>query len=162
MLSPPLRPALPPVHQDHLREPAGIGGCREQRGPGGARQGLPDHQPGPAECHHPGHRSGEERSAGGEREPRFFDLLYYCDRPQQRSPPIILRAPGRLFHSPLPPIATVSAQRLAGVDQAAGYHDEEPQTGFSVLNNACWSCGEIAVHEKVDLSPYLDRLYQGL
>jgi transportin-1 len=24
-------------------------------------------------------------------------------------------------------------------------HDEEPQTGFSVLNNACWSCGEIAV-----------------
>jgi hypothetical protein len=24
-------------------------------------------------------------------------------------------------------------------------HDEEPQTGFSVLNNACWSCGKIAV-----------------
>ena len=41
-------------------------------------------------------------------------------------------------------------------------HDEVHQTGFRMLNNACWSCGEIAVHEKMDLSPYLHRLYQGL
>jgi hypothetical protein len=55
-----------------------------------------------------------------------------------------------LFHSPLPPIATVSAQRLTKQLDLDLIHDEEPQTGFSVLNNACWS------------SPYLDRLYQGL
>merc|ERR1711866_37794 len=40
--------------------------------------------------------------------------------------------------------------------------DDDRHTGFSVLNNACWSCGEIAVNEKAPLSPYADKLYQGL
>lgn len=40
--------------------------------------------------------------------------------------------------------------------------DDERHTGFSVLNNACWSCGEIAVTEKANLAPYADKLYHGL
>ena len=40
--------------------------------------------------------------------------------------------------------------------------DDDRHTGFSVLNNACWSCGEIAVEPKAPLSPYIEKLYQGL
>jgi hypothetical protein len=28
--------------------------------------------------------------------------------------------------------------------------DEEIETGFSVVNNACWSCGEISMKEGQD------------
>ena len=40
--------------------------------------------------------------------------------------------------------------------------DDDRETGFSVLNNVCWSCGEIAVNPKAPLSPYIEKLYQGL
>ena len=31
-----------------------------------------------------------------------------------------------------------------------------------MLNNACWSCGEIAVNEKAALGPYIEKIYPGL
>ena len=34
------------------------------------------------------------------------------------------------------------------------------QTGFSVINNACWSVGEIAMREKDGMQQYIDRLLQ--
>ncbi|KAJ5088710.1 hypothetical protein N7456_012326 [Penicillium angulare] len=41
--------------------------------------------------------------------------------------------------------------------------DDDRHTGFSVLNNACWSCGEIAVkEEKGAIVPYIDTLYRSL
>jgi len=32
--------------------------------------------------------------------------------------------------------------------------------GYSVINNACWSCGEIAMRHKDGIAPYTDRLLQ--
>lgn len=41
--------------------------------------------------------------------------------------------------------------------------DDDRHTGFSVLNNACWSCGEIAVkEEKGVLVSFVEALYHGL
>jgi len=34
----------------------------------------------------------------------------------------------------------------------------EPETAFRVINNACWSCGEISMRQKDGMSPYVDRL----
>lgn len=34
------------------------------------------------------------------------------------------------------------------------------ETGFSVINNACWSVGEIAMREKEGMQRYIDRLLQ--
>lgn len=35
---------------------------------------------------------------------------------------------------------------------------EDPETAFRVINNACWSCGEIAMRQKEGMEPYVDRL----
>jgi hypothetical protein len=35
-------------------------------------------------------------------------------------------------------------------------------TAFSVLNNACWSLGEIALNENADLAAWLEELYPAL
>ena len=39
---------------------------------------------------------------------------------------------------------------------------EEADAAFSVINNACWSCGEIAVQHKQGMAPYLEKLYERL
>ncbi|QIX01249.1 hypothetical protein AMS68_006766 [Peltaster fructicola] len=39
----------------------------------------------------------------------------------------------------------------------------DPETGFRVINNACWSCGEIAMRAGKDImQPYTERLLQKL
>lgn len=40
--------------------------------------------------------------------------------------------------------------------------DEDSENGFSVINNACWSCGEIGAKALPGLAPYIEGLYQGL
>ena len=40
--------------------------------------------------------------------------------------------------------------------------DEDSEKAFSVVNNACWSCGEIAMQEKTDLEAYIQELYSRL
>lgn len=44
--------------------------------------------------------------------------------------------------------------------------DDDRHVGFSVLNNACWSCGEIAVKvtgdETPHIEPYVNGLYKGM
>lgn len=38
--------------------------------------------------------------------------------------------------------------------------DEEIDSGFSVVNNACWSVGEIAIQYKDGMGPYVPELFQ--
>lgn len=41
--------------------------------------------------------------------------------------------------------------------------DEDPETGYRVINNACWSCGEIAMRAGEDaIAPFVDRLLEKL
>jgi hypothetical protein len=36
--------------------------------------------------------------------------------------------------------------------------DEQIETGFSVVNNACWSAGEISIQHGKSMRPYIERL----
>lgn len=40
--------------------------------------------------------------------------------------------------------------------------DEEIDSGFSVVNNACWSAGEIAIQHKDGMAPFVPELFQRL
>jgi hypothetical protein len=56
----------------------------------------------------------------------------------------------------LPEIMEILIAQL-DVDQA---HFDAEDTGYSVINNACWSVGEIAMRQKEGMQPYAERLLQ--
>ncbi|KAJ9204689.1 hypothetical protein DTO166G4_6939 [Paecilomyces variotii] len=98
-------------------------------------------------------------------QPRFFDLLCYCmDDPnnevRQSSYALLGDCAMNIFPQLQPFISNIMPILIKQLDLDL-IRDDESQTGFSVLNNVCWSCGEIAV-KKADLAPYVDKLYQGL
>lgn len=102
----------------------------------------------------------------GNSQPRFFDLLCFCmEDPnyevRQSSYALLGDCAINIFpqlDSFIPNILPILIKQL-DLDLI---RDDDRHTGFSVLNNACWSCGEIAVNEKASLSPYAEKLYQGL
>lgn len=99
-------------------------------------------------------------------QPRFFDLLSFCmEDPnyevRQSSYALLGDCAINIFPQLEPFIPNIMPTLIKQLDLDL-IRDDDRHTGFSVLNNACWSCGEIAVNEKAPLSPYLDKLYQGL
>ncbi|KAE8355330.1 armadillo-type protein [Aspergillus coremiiformis] len=99
-------------------------------------------------------------------QPRFFDLLYFCmEDPnyevRQSSYALLGDCAINIFPQLEPYIPNIMPALIKQLDLDL-IRDDERHTGFSVLNNACWSCGEIAVSEKAALSPYAEKLYQGL
>lgn len=98
--------------------------------------------------------------------PHFFDLLCYCMQDgnyevRQSSYALLGDCAISIFphmESFIPTIMPTIIQQL-DLDLI---REDDRQTGFSVLNNACWSCGEIAVNKNAPLSPYVEKLYQGL
>ncbi|KAJ5488269.1 Armadillo-like helical [Penicillium expansum] len=108
-------------------------------------------------------KSGELVSTS---QPSFFELLRYCmedENYEVRQSTYALLGDCAISIFPhlepfLPTLAPVLIKQL-DLDLI---RDDDRHTGFSVLNNACWSCGEIAVHENAALSPYAEQLYQGL
>ncbi|KAJ5901675.1 hypothetical protein N7495_002203 [Penicillium taxi] len=99
-------------------------------------------------------------------QPRFFDLLCYCmsdSNYEVRQSSFALLGDCAIsiwpqLESFIPNIMPTIIKQL-DLDLI---RDDDRHTGFSVLNNACWSLGEIAVNEKAALGPYIDKLYQGL
>lgn len=99
-------------------------------------------------------------------QPRFFDLLSFCmEDPnyevRQSSYALLGDCAINIFPQLEPFIPNVMPTLIKQLDLDL-IPDNDRHTGFSVLNNACWSCGEIAVNEKVALAPYIDKLYHGL
>ena len=99
-------------------------------------------------------------------QPRFFDLLCFCmEDPnyevRQSSYALLGDCAISIFSQLEPFIPNILPTLIKQLDLDM-IKDDDRHTGFSVLNNACWSCGEIAVNEKAPLSPYADKLYQGL
>lgn len=99
-------------------------------------------------------------------QPPFFDLLCYCMKDancevRQSSYALLGDCAISIFPQLEPFIPNIMPTLIEQLDLDL-IHDDDRQTGFSVLNNACWSCGEIAVNEKAALSPYVEKLYQGL
>jgi len=108
----------------------------------------------------PQEKSGElvEKS-----EPEMLDLLLYCmqDREndvRQSAYALLGDCAGFVFpylQPALPIIMPVLTNQL----DADSLPDEVAEEAFSVVNNACWSCGEIAIKETAGMATYLDDLY---
>lgn len=98
-------------------------------------------------------------------QPRFFDLLCYCMQDpnyevRQSSYALLGDCAISIFPQVQPFIPNVMPILVKQLDLDL-IRDDERHIGFSVLNNACWSCGEVAMNEKAELSPHADKLYQG-
>lgn len=99
-------------------------------------------------------------------QPPFFELLCYCMKDvnyevRQSSYALLGDCAISIFPQLEPFIPNIMPILIEQLDLDV-IRDDDRHTGFSVLNNACWSCGEIAVNEKAALSPYVGKLYQGL
>ena len=99
-------------------------------------------------------------------QPRFFDLLCFCmEDPNyevRQSSYALLGDCAINIYPQLEPFIPNIMPILGKQLDLDLIPDDDRETGFSVLNNACWSCGEIAVDPNVALSPYIEKLYQGL
>lgn len=109
-------------------------------------------------------KSGELVAAS---QPRFFDLLCYCMQDsnyevRQSSYALLGDCAISIFPHLEPFIPTMMPILIKQLDLDT-LPDDDRVTSFSVLNNACWSCGEIAVNQKKsDLAPHAEKLYYGL
>ncbi|KAL8779958.1 MAG: hypothetical protein Q9194_001177 [Teloschistes cf. exilis] len=99
-------------------------------------------------------------------QPRFFDLLLFCmedpsNDVRQSSYALLGDCAVNVFHQLhpfLPALIPVLIEQL-DLDNMKG---EDIDQGFSVINNACWSCGEIAMRESSGMGPHVEHLYQRL
>lgn len=99
-------------------------------------------------------------------QPRFFDLLCFCMQDpnyevRQSSYALLGDCAINIFPQ-LDQFTNEIVPILIKQLDLDLIRDDDRHTGFSVLNNACWSCGEIAVNEKAALAPYAEKLYHGL
>ncbi|KAG8528840.1 uncharacterized protein KY384_006529 [Bacidia gigantensis] len=99
-------------------------------------------------------------------EPRFFDLLLYCmeDRHndvRQSSYALLGDCAVNIFpqlHPNLPTLLPITVRQLDINFANSGNRDR----AFSVINNACWACGEIAMRYRQEMAPYTENLYRSL
>ncbi|KAK3325391.1 armadillo-type protein [Apodospora peruviana] len=97
-------------------------------------------------------------------QPAFFELLSFCmedptDEVQQSAYALLGDCAKYVFGQLkqfLPSILPILVRRL-DLDNIL---DEEIDSGFSVVNNACWSAGEIAVQYRKEMAPYVPELLQ--
>ena len=108
-------------------------------------------------------KSGELVSTS---QPRFFDLLSFCmedpnNDVRQSSYALLGDCAIHIFPHVqpfLPSLMPVLIQQL-DLDNLT---DEEADTSFNVINNACWACGEIAMKQEQGMVPYVEKLYERL
>lgn len=99
-------------------------------------------------------------------QPRFFDLLMFCmedpsNDVRQSSYALLGDCAVNIFpqlHPFLPSLIPILIRQL----DLENFGDEDDVTGFSVINNACWSCGEIAMKYKQEMAPFVDKIYRSL
>ncbi|KAF2479501.1 armadillo-type protein [Neohortaea acidophila] len=98
-------------------------------------------------------------------KPNVFELVAYCMKDVNndvKQSAYALLGDCAIYLFPLlqpylPTILELLINQL-DLDQA----NDDPETAFRVINNACWSCGEIAMRQGPGMSPYIDRLLQKL
>ena len=108
-------------------------------------------------------KSGELVEAS---QPRFFDLLMFCmedpsNDVRQSSYALLGDCAVNIFPqlNPFLPSLMPILIRQLDLDNLQG---DDVDTGFSVVNNACWSCGEIAMKYKQNITPFVESIYQSL
>ena len=99
-------------------------------------------------------------------QPRFFELLNYCMQDpsndvRQSSYALLGDCAVNIYpqlHPFLPSLIPVAVEQL----DIQHTKSDNGETAFSVINNACWSCGEIAMKYRQQLMPYAEDIYQKL
>ncbi|KAL8678908.1 MAG: hypothetical protein Q9186_004765 [Xanthomendoza sp. 1 TL-2023] len=99
-------------------------------------------------------------------QPRFFDLLLFCmedpsNDVRQSSYALLGDCAVNIFPQLqpfLPTLIPVLIQQL----NLDNLKDQDSEQGFSVINNACWSCGEIAMNENAGIGHYVEQIYKRL
>ncbi|KAI4090031.1 MAG: hypothetical protein LQ344_004961 [Seirophora lacunosa] len=99
-------------------------------------------------------------------QPRFFDLLLFCmedtsNDVRQSSYALLGDCAVNIFEHLQPFLPAIIPSLIQQLD-LDNMKDQDIESGFSVINNACWSCGEIAMGEKVGMGPYVEQMYQRL
>jgi transportin-1 len=97
-------------------------------------------------------------------QPQLFELLQFCmEDPEndvrQSSYALLGDCAKYVFPQLQPFLPTLLPILIKQLDLDA-ILEEQIETGFSVVNNACWSCGEIAIQNGKDMGPYVGELLQ--
>ncbi|ORY71887.1 armadillo-type protein [Pseudomassariella vexata] len=108
----------------------------------------------------------KEKSAQLVRESQlpFFELLTFCmedpaDEVRQSAYALLGDCAKYIFKELQSSLSNVFPVLLKQLDLDS-ILDEEIDSGFSVVNNACWSIGEIAVQYGDGMAPYVPELFQ--
>ena len=95
-------------------------------------------------------------------EPNIFHLLAFCMKDtnndvRQSAYALLGDAAIYVFPQLQPYLPSLMDILLEQLDVEQIVRDGE-ETGYSVINNACWSLGEIAMRQLEGMAPYVDRL----
>ncbi|KAI2633973.1 armadillo-type protein [Xylaria nigripes] len=99
-----------------------------------------------------------------EDSPNFFELMVLCmedpsNEVRQSAYALLGDCAKYVFLQLRPALPNVFPVLLKQLD-FDNILDEEADSGFSVVNNACWSAGEIAIQHGQDMAPYIPELFQ--
>ncbi|MCJ1311542.1 hypothetical protein MMC25_005215 [Agyrium rufum] len=99
-------------------------------------------------------------------QPRMFDLLPFCledpsNDVRQSSYALLGDCALQIYEHMRPHLPTLLPLLITQLDLDS-IPDEDAEAAFSVVNNACWACGEIAVQELTGITPNFESLYARL
>lgn len=99
-------------------------------------------------------------------QPRFFDLLTFCmEDPEndvrQSSYALLGDCAKYIFPQLQPFLPSIMPVLIKQLDLNA-VMEEQIEHGFSVVNNACWSAGEIAIQQGKGMAPYVEDLFKSM
>lgn len=99
-------------------------------------------------------------------QPRFFDLLTFCmedpaNDVRQSSYALLGDCAKYVFPQLQPFLPSIMPVLIKQLDLQAVMQDQIDH-GFSVVNNACWSAGEIAIQQGKGMAPYVEDLFKSM
>ncbi|KAI9663217.1 MAG: hypothetical protein M1821_008265 [Bathelium mastoideum] len=101
-------------------------------------------------------------------QPNMFELLIFCmkdpnDDVRQSAYALLGDCAIYVFSQLKPILNNILDTLVAQLDLRHVQTDvDAEETGYSVINNACWSCGEIAMRQRAEMAPYVEPLLQKL
>ncbi|KAK6524848.1 hypothetical protein TWF281_011749 [Arthrobotrys megalospora] len=104
-------------------------------------------------------------------KPGFFQMLTLClsdtnNEVKQSAYALLGDCAIYVFSELDPVLPQIMGLLIEELDLSKIDGDEEPDTAYSVINNACWSCGEISLQkarqQDAGMGPYVDRLFTRL
>ncbi|KAF2138133.1 uncharacterized protein K452DRAFT_329026 [Aplosporella prunicola CBS 121167] len=99
-------------------------------------------------------------------QPNVFEMLAYCMKDpnndvRQSAYALLGDCAIYVFPQLQPFLPSILEILIAQLELDPSITDVE-DNGFSVINNACWSVGEIAMRQREGMAPYVERLLQKL